>query len=188
MNAKDVIPNSKHESFVNGTNDREAHPKKWLAALVQMNCEKKIGAKLDKLGIENYIPIQIETHQWSDRKRKIERVVIPMIVFVKISKEDEPIVRNYSFIHKFIKNPGSKDLATPIPEEQILKLKYLLENSNTKVFFTDHLKIGEVVTIARGPLKGFKGVISIIDNKTSVVAIRIDSLGYACVKISKEFL
>ena len=188
MNVKDVIPNSKQESFVNGTNDRVAYPKRWFAALVQMNCEKKTGAKLDKLGIENYIPIQIETHQWSDRKRKIERVVIPMIVFVKISKEDEPIVRNYSFIHKFIKNPGSKDLATPIPEEQILKLKYLLENSNTKVFFTDHLKIGDVVTIARGPLKGFKGVISIIDNRTQILAIRIDCLGYACVKISKEFL
>ena len=187
MNVKDVIPDSKQESFVNGTNDREAHPKRWIAALVQMNCEKKIGAKLDKLGIENYIPIQLETHQWSDRKRKIERVVIPMIVFVRISKEDESIVRNYSFIHKFIKNPGSKDLATPIPEEQILKLKYLLENSSTEVFFTNHLKVGDVVKIARGPLKGFEGRISVIDTKNKVVAIRIDYLGYACVKMSNNY-
>jgi len=188
MNVKDVIPVNRQESFVNVTNDREAHPKRWVAALVQMNCEKKIGAKLDKLGVENYIPIQIETHQWSDRKRKIERVLIPMIVFIKIAKEDELHVMNYSFIHKFIKNPGSNDLATPIPEDQILNLKYLLENSSTEVFFTNHLKVGDVVKIARGPLKGFEGIISIIDNRTQILAIRIDCLGYACVKISKEFL
>ncbi len=29
-------------SFVNGTNDREAYPKRWIAALVQMNCEKNL--------------------------------------------------------------------------------------------------------------------------------------------------
>lgn len=29
-------------SFVNGTNDGEARPKRWVAVLVQMNCEKKL--------------------------------------------------------------------------------------------------------------------------------------------------
>ena len=61
--------NSCAESLVNGTNDREACPKRWIAALVQMNCEKKVASKLDKLGITNYVPIQKEVHQWSDRKK-----------------------------------------------------------------------------------------------------------------------
>lgn len=30
-----------NDSFVNGTNDREAYPKRWIAVLVQANCEKK---------------------------------------------------------------------------------------------------------------------------------------------------
>ena len=37
-------------SFVNGINDREAYPKRWVAALVHTNCEKKVATKLDKLG------------------------------------------------------------------------------------------------------------------------------------------
>lgn len=61
--------NSCGESLVNGTNDREAYPKRWVAALVQMNCERKVASKLDKLGITNYVPIQKEVHQWSDRKK-----------------------------------------------------------------------------------------------------------------------
>ena len=67
---------------VNGTDDREARSKRWVAALVQVRSEKAVGKKLESLGIENWVPTQMEIHQWSDRKKKIERVVIPMIVFI----------------------------------------------------------------------------------------------------------
>ena len=39
-------------SFVNGTNDREAYPKRWVAALVHTNCEKKV------TGVCRYLRIQ----------------------------------------------------------------------------------------------------------------------------------
>ena len=53
---------------VNGTDDREAHPKYWVATLVQVRSEKAVSKKLDGLKIENYVPTQKEIHQWSDRK------------------------------------------------------------------------------------------------------------------------
>ena len=52
------------------TTDREAHPTRWVAALVQMCTEKKVGERLTKLGVENYVPTQTEIRQWSDRKRR----------------------------------------------------------------------------------------------------------------------
>ena len=67
------------DSFVNGTNDREAYPKRWVATLVQMNCEKKVAAKLDEMGIANYVPVQQEEHQWSDRKKKLELIQILLL-------------------------------------------------------------------------------------------------------------
>ena len=88
------------DSFVNGTNDREAYPKRWVATLVQMNYEKKVAAKLDKMGIANYVPVQREEHQWSDRKKKIDRVVIPMVVFVRLAQDEEDDFRRLSFILK----------------------------------------------------------------------------------------
>ena len=81
--------NSCEKSLVNGTSDREAHPKYWTAVLVQMRTEQKVSTKLNKLGITNYVPTQTEIHQWSDRKKKIERIVIPMVVFVYVDKEIE---------------------------------------------------------------------------------------------------
>ena len=64
----------------------KANAKYWVAALVQMNSEKKVSSMLTKLGYLNYVPIQTEIRQWSDRKKKIEKVVIPMVVFIWADK------------------------------------------------------------------------------------------------------
>ena len=175
-----------NSSFVNGTNDGEAYPKRWVAVLVQMNCEKKVAAKLDKMGIANYVPVQQEEHQWSDRKKKIDRVVIPMVVFVRLAQEEEEDeFRKLSFILKFITYPGSKELATPIPDEQIEKLKFLLHNADAKVSIVENLKVGDKVRLVRGPMKGLEGELSYVEENKPIVAIRIDGLGYACVSIEK---
>lgn len=42
-------------TFVNGTNDREVYPKGWVAALVQMNCEKNTVPRLCKVGDETLL-------------------------------------------------------------------------------------------------------------------------------------
>lgn len=177
-----------NDSFVNGTNDGEAYPKRWVAALVQMNCEKKVAAKLDKMGIANYVPIQKEEHQWSDRKKRINRVVIPMVVFVRLAQNEEDEFRKLSFILKFITYPGSKELATPIPDEQIEKLKFLLHNADAKVSIVENLKVGDKVRLARGPMKGLEGELSQIEENKPIVSIRIDGLGYACVSVEKTNL
>lgn len=164
-------------SFVNGTNDREAYPKRWVAALVHTNCEKKVATKLYKLGIENYVAIQTEEHQWSDRKKKIDRIVIPMIVFVRLGKDEEDSFRKLPFIIKFVTYPGANELATPIPDEQIEQIQFLLTHSESPVTFSNHIEIGDAIKIINGPLKGLTGYCCGVDN--SEVAIHLDLLGYA---------
>ena len=171
-------------SFVNGTNDREAYPKRWVAALVHTNCEKKVATKLEKLGIENYVAIQKEEHQWSDRKKKIDRIVIPMVVFVRLAKEEEDEFRRLPFIMKFITYPGAKELATPIPDEQIEQIQFLLKHSESPVTFSAHIETGDAIRIVKGPLKGFIGYCCGASN--SEVAIHLDMLGYATTHLAKD--
>ncbi len=187
MGAPNVCQETK-DSFVNGTNDREAHPKVWIAALVQMNCEKKSEAKLNNLGFETYLPIQKEERQWSDRRKIIDRIVIPMIVYVRADKGNAQSIRNLSFVHKLITYPGSKEIATPIPDEQINQLKFLLSNAESEVSIISDIKVGDEVQIIKGTLKGFKGVLCMMSTKTPKVAIRIDCLGYASVSIPMSFI
>ena len=178
--------NSKEKcSLVNGTNDREAYPKRWIAVLVQVNCEKKTATRLGKVGYETYIPTQQEVHQWSDRKKKVDRLIMPMVFFVRLAQNEEDEFRKLSFILKFITYPGSKELATPIPDEQIEKLKFLLHNADAKVSIIENLKVGDKVRLVRGPMKGLEGELSHIEENKPIVAIRIDGLGYACVSVEK---
>ena len=179
-------------SLVNGTNDREAYPKRWIAVLVQVNYEKKTATRLGKVGYETYIPTQQEVHQWSDRKKKVDRLIMPMVVFVRATENEEEWLRNQSFIHKLLALPGSdedkKKFATPIPDNQIERLKFLLENAETEVSIVSNFKVGDSVRVTSGPLKGLEGVVSAADEKSSIVGIQIDGLGYACVKIAKNYL
>ena len=179
-------------SFVNGTDDREAYPKRWIAVLVQVNCEKRTATLLGKVGYETYIPTQQEIHQWSDRKKKVDRLIMPMVVFVRATVCEEEWLRNQSYIHKLLALPGSDDdkkrFATPIPDSQIERLKFLLESAETEVTIVSNFKVGDSVRIASGPLKGLEGLVCEADEKSSIVGIQIDGLGYACVKIPKDCL
>lgn len=184
--------NSCAESLVNGTNDREAYPKRWIAVLVQVNCEKKTATRLGKVGYETYIPTQQEVHQWSDRKKKVDRLIMPMVVFVRATVREEEWLRDQSYIYKLLALPGSdedkKRFATPIPDNQIERLKFLLEKAETEVTFVSNFKVGDSIRVISGPLQGLEGVVSEADKKTSIVGIQIDGLGYACIKIAKSCL
>lgn len=179
-------------TFAYGTNGREAYQKRWIAVLVQMNCEKKTSALLNNAGYETYIPTQREIHQWSDRKKKINRLIIPMVVFVRATVSEEEWLRNQSYIYKLIALPGSNEdkrkFATPIPDYQIDRLKFMLENAETEVSIVGDLTVGDKVYVTSGPLKGLEGVVSKADDKHSLVGVLIDGLGYACVRIAKNCL
>ena len=176
---------SELESIVLVTTDREAHPKRWIAALVQMCTEKKVGERLTKLGVENYVPTQTEIRQWSDRKKKVERVVIPMVVFVHTDEKTERSLRMHSFIRKILTYPGQTTAAV-IPDDQIDRLKFMLRQSDSPVeMMEQHLQVGDRVHIVRGALQGLEGELYKNVDK-SMVAIHIEALGYACVSVSVE--
>ena len=172
-------------STVNGTDERVAHTKYWVAALVQLNTEKTVSKKLYSLNIENYVPTQLETHQWSDRKKKIDRVVIPMVVFVRVEKDNIKKLVYHSFINKLLTFPGQKTPAI-IPDSQIENLKFMLNQSDSPVHMIEHVfKTGDRVRILRGPLKSLEGELCMVESGKSLVSVQIDCLGYACVNIEQ---
>ena len=188
MNTHETSSHPQLESIVPVTTDREAHSKRWIAALVQSCLEKKVGERLDKLGVENYIPTQTVIRQWSDRKKKIERVVIPMIVFIRTDEMTERRLRMQTYIRKILSYPGQWKAAV-IPDAQIDRLKFMLRHAESSVELLEQtLQVGEAIRVSRGPLKGLEGEIYQVQPDKPMVAIRIDCLGYACVSIDKSDL
>ena len=67
-----------------GTPVPTADGRHWLAAYVKMHHERKTRDMLNAMGIENFLPVQEEVRRWSDRLKKMERILIPMMIFVNI--------------------------------------------------------------------------------------------------------
>lgn len=113
-----------------------------------------------------------------------------MVIFVRSTVSEEEWLRNQSYIYKLIALPGSDEdkrkFATPIPDYQIDRLKFMLENAETEVTIISDFHAGDKVCVTFRPLKGLEGVVSEVDDKHSVVGVLIDGLGYACVRVSKS--
>jgi transcription antitermination factor NusG len=168
---------------VHVTDDREARPFRWYAARTQMNCETKALASFAGKIKDSYLPVQEEIHQWSDRKKKIQRIVIPTIVFVKMTESQARKFYRTTYCYGLMKNPGSS-VPTYIPEEQINALKFMLYNSDDPVTIeTTPPKLGDRVVVTRGKLQGLEGHVVESKQGETYIVVLLNIIGCAKVKI-----
>lgn len=163
-----------------GTGEGVAHSRRWYVALVRMHHEKKVSERLDKMGIENFVPVQPEIHQWSDRRKKVEAVLLPMMVFVHVDPKERMEVLSFSTVSRYMVLRGERTPAV-IPDEQMTRFQFMLDYSEDTVCMSDRpLARGETVRVIKGPLCGLLGELVHLDGK-SKIAVRLDMLGCACV-------
>lgn len=171
-----------------GTDGREAYPRFWVALYTRPKSEKKTALELTRHGIEIYAPLQVQMRQWSDRKKKIEVPVIPMIVFAFVDDSQLKEIQRHPLILKILTKPGDKTAAR-IPAEQIERLKLILGQTDVVVEFDPQaFEINDVVEITRGHFKGLKGEIHDCPDGVTELIVRIELLGGAKLKINKRDL
>jgi transcription antitermination factor NusG len=171
------------KSPANGTDDREARSFCWYAARTQMNCERKAEKEFKGIAIETYLPTQEEIHQWSDRKKKVQRMVIPMVLFVKMNSADANNVHRTPYFYGFIGNNRHDTKPAPIPDKDIETLRFMLLHSDSPVSIeTMPIKLGDKVRVIRGQLQGLEGNILSMTKSHSEIVINLNILG--CAKVT----
>ncbi len=172
------------DSIANGTIDREAYPKHWYVARVQIKCEKKSAQRIASLGHETFVPVQEEIHQWSDRKKKIERILIPLVVFFRTDQAGAKQVERLSFVYDLLKAPG-ETMPAVIPDEQIDRFKFMIGNCDSDITIEPTpITVGDEVIVVRGSLKGLRGRAMTASDGKSKIYISLDLLGCASVEIT----
>ncbi|MBF6627788.1 MAG: UpxY family transcription antiterminator [Proteiniphilum sp.] len=157
--------------------------RRWLAAYVKMHHEKKVRDRLTAMGIESFLPVQKEIRQWSDRKKEVERVLISMMIFVKVNREEQQRLLLLPAVLRYMVLRG-EHTPTVIPEGQMERFRFMLDYSDSTVSFNAcDLQPGEQVIVIKGPLKGLTGELVKVDGKSGI-AIRIERLGCATVEMS----
>lgn len=157
-----------------------ARSKRWLVAIVRICHEKKTSERLTKMGIENFLPIQQETRQWSDRRKVVDRVLLPMMIFVHVDPHEQREVLTLSATSRYMVLRGEHTPAV-IPDQQMARFKFMLDCSDETISLsTSPLAPGEKIRVIKGPLIGLEGEL-VNTNGKSKVAVRLSMLGYACV-------
>lgn len=172
----------------NGTDGREAHPEVWVAVYTKPNSERRAAELLAKEGLETFVPQQTVVRQWSDRKKKIQVMVIPMVIFVRINPRDIHTLRREPLVLKILSYPGTSTPAI-IPDTQIENLTLMLREAEEPVTFVARkLQPSDAVRVVRGKLAGLEGTVErILDKKTKIV-VSLGLLGGVEVAIDESDL
>ena len=145
----------------------------WYALQTKARHEKAVQERLEKRGVETFLPTVTEIHRWSDRKKKVEVPLFSCYLFARLAptKIDRLRILCVDGVFRFV---GHGNEGTPIPDEQIESVRTVM-SSQAPCSPYPFLKIGQRVRICSGSLQGMEGVLVSHDGDQSVV-ISVDAI------------
>jgi len=151
----------------------------WYAVHVRSRHEFKVADRLALKDIEAFLPQIERVRKWKDRKKLITFPLFPGYIFVHTTRESQNLLRILKVVgvvRIICTIPGEPD---PIPEEQILSLKKLLENKG-EIDPYPYLNEGQRVRITKGPLNGVEGIlVEKLDKHILVLSVDVLRQGVA---------
>lgn len=152
--------------------------RKWYVAYVRLFHERKTAERLAAMGIESFVPVREEIHQWSQRKKKVMRVLIPQMIFIHATQKERMEALTLASISHYMVLRGEHTPAV-IPDRQMRQFMFMVDYSTETIeMFTSPLEPGQMIKVIKGPLSGMEGELIEIDGKSKVV-VRLDLLGCA---------
>lgn len=150
---------------------KKYYMKKWFVVYTKPKHELKVVTELSKIGISSYCPTVKILKQCSDRKKKIEKPLMPSYVMVYIDECRRSTVFSIPGIVRYLFWLGKPAI---IHESEIEIMKQHLEGVYTDISISSLIK-GQLYEITDGPLAGKTG--KIIEMKKNKVKLEITSLG-----------
>jgi transcription antitermination factor NusG len=141
--------------------------KLWFAVETRLRHEKKVSAALREKGIENFLPLILEKHQWSDRQSSVQMPLFPRYVFVRVEpgpSDRIPVLRTNG-VMAFV---GNRGLGTVIPDSQIENVQNVIAQDIPFGLCT-FLDVGQRVRIRGGCMEGVEGILVAINGDRSLV-------------------
>ena len=99
---------------------------KWFVLYTKPNFEIKVAEGINLLGINAYCPVYTKIKQYSDRKKKVQKPLLPSYVLVKLLDEDRPKVFDIRGAVRYLFWLGKP---AEVREEEIQMLKSNLNDS-----------------------------------------------------------
>jgi transcription antitermination factor NusG len=128
---------------------------RWYALKTRSRHEKLVRDRLEGHGIEPLLPTITKLSQWKDRRKEIVVPLFSGYCFARFAWPDRLAVQQTSGVVEIV---GGGDRPEPIPDEEIDALRILME-STLRYDASPYLREGMLVEVAKGPLKGVRGLL-----------------------------
>jgi len=145
--------------------------KKWLVVYTKPQQELKVAEQLTSLGIINYCPTITLIKQYSDRKKKVTKPLLPSYVMVELEEKERQKVFACSGIVRYLFFLGKPAV---VPSSDINLLQDHLNGVYDKSKVTT-LSVGDSHTITQGPFSGVSG--KVVETNNTKVKLELASLG-----------
>jgi transcription antitermination factor NusG len=131
----------------------ESYP--WFALRVRSNYENTVATILRGKGYEGFLPLYVSRRAWSDRVKQIERPLFPGYVFCRFDVQRRlPILTTPGVV--CVVGVGKRPI--PIDDVEIASIQAAVRSGLPAVPWP-FLRIGQQVSIERGPLRGTTGIL-----------------------------
>lgn len=169
------------------TDSIQPEERKWYVAYVRLFHERKTAEKLAAMGIESFVPVREEIHQWSQRKKKVMRVLIPQMIFIHATPKERLEALTLASISHYMVLRGEHTPAI-IPDRQMQQFMFMVDYSVESIeMYNSPLQPGQSIKVIKGPLAGMEGELMEIEGKSKVI-VRLDLLGCAGVDMPIGFV
>jgi transcription antitermination factor NusG len=145
--------------------------KKWFVVYTRPQQELKVSGQLSEMGITNYCPTVTLVKQYSDRKKKVTKPLLPSYVMVKLNEKERNKVFACSGVVRYLFFLG-KPAVVSASEINLMQDHLNGVYNDSKV---TSLSVGDSHTITEGRFAGVSGRVVEIDN--TKVKLELASLG-----------
>jgi transcriptional antiterminator NusG len=144
----------------------------WFAVWTRARHEGRVLDQLQRKDLEAFLPRVARWSRWKDRKKRVEWPLFPGYCFVRIDPDDTLPVLKCSGVVSVVSSNGRPAL---IPDVEIDSIRTLVE-SELNYDPCPLVKIGQMVQVVSGPLKGVVGRLTRKGNHARLV-LSVDLIG-----------
>lgn len=145
----------------------------WFAARTRCGAELGVRDKLERLGTENWLPVEVRMR--TRGKRTYEHPVLPGMIFVRATRRKAcSLVNEMGLPVRYLIDPATRTLLV-VPDRQLDDFRRVLDLSREEGGLMDSpLELGDPVRVVKGPLCGVEGYVLEFHGRTYVVVGLLD--------------
>jgi len=148
-------------------------PAGWYAVHVRSRHEKRVDGRLQEKGIESFLPLRTVRRKWADRWKDVDLPLFPGYLFVRASRGLLVPVWRMQGVVRVLGTSLSEP--TPVPDKEIETVRRLVA-SDLPLDPYPYLKVGDLVRVRRGPMRGIEGIL-IRRRKKHLVVVSVHLIG-----------